>query len=523
MHASQSFFGDIAVALLCLIIGPTLAEAQIVEDFNPGANELIWATACQPDGKIWVGGAFTSLGASPRLCLGRLLPDGTLDPTPDIPFAGQRWVTCLALQPDGKILVSGWFFIPNRATNICRLNADGSLDSSFVGRSDRPIYSLLLQRDGKIVVGGCFTNLAGQSRQSIGRLRPDGSLDASFLSDAPGTVNTLALQLDGKILVGGSFTNLGGVPRNNLGRLNADGSVDLNFDPAPNLPVTAIQLQPNGQIVVTGDFYLISGQSRSRLARINNDGTLDSTFSPQPHGQIFSLALQADGKILAGGFFTTFGDQATTNLARLNSDGSVDASFSLSTDYYLQSLALQADGKLIAAGYFSEVNGLGRSCIARLDIGTASETLSSDGFTINWMRLGSVPELQGCTFAYSTNGTDWVDLGPGSVAPGSWQLTGIAIPASSSIWALGSVSGGYYNGSSWLVSSFYGPPAIISQPLSRTNSAGSIAPFSVVAGGSSPVKYCWLKNGNALAGGANITGVTTPLLVLSNVLGADAG
>jgi hypothetical protein len=88
------------------------------------------------------------------------------------------------------------------------------------------VLSLALQGDGKILVGGAsFSTLGGQSRNSIGRLNADGTVDTSFNPGADSAVSSLALQADGRILVGGYFTTLGGQSRNGIGRLN-------NTDPA---------------------------------------------------------------------------------------------------------------------------------------------------------------------------------------------------------------------------------------------------------------------------------------------------
>ena len=109
------------------------------------------------------------------------------------------------------------------------------MDAGFVG----PVFyrdgeigevdSLALQADGKIVVGGYFTQLDGQSQTNLGRLNPDGSLDRGFVSGASGPVYAVALQGDGSVLVGGSFTNLCGQARTNLGRLNVTGAATQNL------------------------------------------------------------------------------------------------------------------------------------------------------------------------------------------------------------------------------------------------------------------------------------------------------
>ena len=65
------------------------------------------------------------------------------------------------------------------------------------------MYSLAVQADGKVLVGGHIDTLGGQSRNGIGRLNADGTLDRGFNPGAGGEVNSLAVQADGKILVGG--------------------------------------------------------------------------------------------------------------------------------------------------------------------------------------------------------------------------------------------------------------------------------------------------------------------------------
>jgi hypothetical protein len=82
------------------------------------------------------------------------------------------------------------------------------------------VISLAVQADGKILVGGNFTTLGGQTRTNIGRLNADGTLDSAFNPGGNGYVYTLALQADGKILAGGAFSSLGGQARSDIGRLN---------------------------------------------------------------------------------------------------------------------------------------------------------------------------------------------------------------------------------------------------------------------------------------------------------------
>ena len=287
--------------------------------------------ALQADGKILVGGSFTILGGQVRNCLGRLNADGSLDSAfnqgPALEYF--RWsgylclatvVYCLAVQADGRVLVGGYFTtLGGQPHNwLGRLNADGTPDSGFNPGADSDVCSLAVQADGKILVGGWFTILGGQVRNRLGRLNADGTLDSGFNPGASYAVFSLALQADGKILVGGDFTTLGGQPRNNIGRLNANGTLDSAFNPGANGQVESLAVQSDGKILVGGGFTTLGGQTRNYIGRLNADGTLDSGFNPGASYAVFSLALQADGKILVGGDFTTLGGQSRNCIGRLN-------------------------------------------------------------------------------------------------------------------------------------------------------------------------------------------------------------
>ena len=222
-------------------IGRFNPDGTLDASFNPGANSFVNALAVQADGKILAGGNFTMLGGggagtTARNFIGRLNADGTLETGFD-PGASST-VQALAVQADGKILTGGSFTMLGGGgtgttvrNRIGRLNADGTLETSFNPGANGDVVALAVQADGKILVGGSFTTFGGGgtgifTRNKIGRLNPDGTLDTSFNPGANNTVNALVVQADGKILVGGNFTTLGGggtgtTTRNHIGRLNA--------------------------------------------------------------------------------------------------------------------------------------------------------------------------------------------------------------------------------------------------------------------------------------------------------------
>ena len=279
--------------------------------------------------------------------------------------------------------------------------AQSALDGFDPG-ADNAIKTLIVQPDGKILVGGDFTMLGGGGtgttvRNHIGRINADGSLDLSFDPGANGPVNILALQPDGKILVGGNFSGLGGgtgtTTRNNIGRLNADGSVDASFNPGTTTGfngVFAIIVQPDGRILVGGVFTGIGGGTgttpRTALARLNANGSVDNTFNPGVLGdpgysvaQVYAMALQPDGKIVVCGRFKGLGGGTGAtpreNIGRLNPDGSVDAGFNPGANGFLSALAVQADGKILVGGTLSMLGGGGTGTTPRKGVGR----LNADG------------------------------------------------------------------------------------------------------------------------------------------------
>jgi uncharacterized delta-60 repeat protein len=218
---------------------------------NGGA---VSAIAQQADGKIVIGGTFVSVNGTNRAGVARLNTNGTPDLTFGNGLSGvSGLVNCLALQPDGKVLIGGYFFFVNglSRTRIARLNQDGSVDGGFqngMAGADGEVEALAVQPDGKILMGGFFTSVNNAHRSGVARLNPDGSLDNAFQNGMagaePSAVNALVLQPDGKVVIGGGFTAINGVSRYRIARLNADGSVDFLFQNGgrPVLSDAAIQL-----------------------------------------------------------------------------------------------------------------------------------------------------------------------------------------------------------------------------------------------------------------------------------------
>src|SRR5262249_43420729 len=137
-------------------------------------------------------------------------------------------------------------------------------------------------------------------------LRLDGTLAADFLAAANDQVKALAWQADGKLLVGGAFTQVNGVTRFHVARLNSDGSLDKAFDVTEGADdeVDVISLDPQGRIMIGGKFSILGQFYLPGLARVNSDGTVDESFNPDINGTVINdVLVQPDGKVLVSGDF----------------------------------------------------------------------------------------------------------------------------------------------------------------------------------------------------------------------------
>ncbi len=450
-----SFYGSMTSSAATLTV-----NTGVSDPLNPGPNDQVRAMAVQTDGKILVGGNFGQLGGQARSLLGRLNSDGSLD-TNFNPGANSS-VDSFALQPDGKILVGGWFTIlAGRSQGyLGRLNADGTFDSTFTPAiamtpPNSPfINSVVVQPDGKIIISGLFSTVAGQPHAYLCRLNPDGTVDPSFGLSLNNQVIPVALQPDGKILIGGWFTSISGHAISYIARLTSTGIIDLTFNVSANSYIYGIQVQPDGKILIAGNFTILNGNAVDYVGRLNTDGTPDYTFNPRANGVVNALALQADGKVIVGGSFTSIAGQSRTNLARLNSDGSIDPTFFPSFNGGVSAVGNQTDGKILVGGTFTSVAGQPRTNLARLTATVpGAQYLSSDGQSVTWLNLGGSPEVGRTTFESSMDGVNWASLGAGVRIANGWQITGVNLPSNAMVRARGYATGGYWVGSGWLIES----------------------------------------------------------------------
>lgn len=351
---------------------------------GPGysSNTTIQSIVQQPDGKFIIGGFFTSFNMQNSGPVVRLLEDGRIDNSFTSLPAGQQ-INVIALQADGKILVGGFFntYDGSQYRKLVRLEADGWIDYTFntgTGLNNGAsgwVNAIVVQPDGKIIVGGNFNTFNGQPCGGIVRLNEDGTIDQGF---NPGTgcvngeVSAIALNEDGSILLGGTFDAFSGQASSNaLVRLNSDGTVDGTFVSGIEVPeyVSALAVTPGQKIYVGGNFTLYDGIGRKHLARLNSDGSLDAAFDAgNINNVIHTLKLMPTGDLLAGGSFTEIDLQPAGRLACFAPDGTISPSVSFGdgADEQVRTIVLAADQKIYIGGKFESMQSFTRAYIAAL-------------------------------------------------------------------------------------------------------------------------------------------------------------
>jgi len=335
------------------------ADGSLDSGFHPVTDGIVEAAALQPDGKVLIGGAFNKGFRVGRTNLARLNTDGSLDVTFNPQAVTDGDVQAIGLDASGNIVIAEPFGLEDngrRRLQIGRLKPDGALDDGFKDALSSRISvgsftAFLVQPDSKVVLVGWFQDINGNASEMI-RLNSDGSLDSTFVGAVGAQVNAVANQSDGKLVIAGPFTTVQGVRRPGIARLNSDGSVDGSFDPEVPLrlecgrggcvwqaSIETLSCQPDDKVIIGGTFTEVQGIPRRGMARLFADGSLDPSFDvgsglvlahpgylPET-GPVSLIALQADGKVVIGGQFSSVDGIPRWGLARLHGEEDLTGSF----------------------------------------------------------------------------------------------------------------------------------------------------------------------------------------------------
>jgi uncharacterized delta-60 repeat protein len=260
---------------------------------------------------------------------------------------------------------------------VCRINEDGSLDTSFDSRQSfkgdvGSVHNMQILRDGKILVVGRFTANNAQSTQNVAILNPDGSLDTSFSTDGAGLSGNglfaCAEDSQGRILVGGFIFDYNkdySYGKVNLFRFNRNGTLDTSFPSTFNAEVDDIKFDANNRLWVVGRFTKVNGLDTRYVAILNEDGSLYKTNSDLNEAGsfgdgAFSVDFQKDGKAIVDGAFTyRKNGNGAANVTRFNNDLTLDETFDYTygltyfADDWMRRIFVTKTDDILVTGYFS--------------------------------------------------------------------------------------------------------------------------------------------------------------------------
>lgn len=336
---------SVGLTLLCLVLGMALAFVFVFAGFVSSAHALTVSNA--PVSQVLTGGS----------------------------------VLVIAQQTDGKVVIGGNFAFVNGVarTGLARINADGSLDTTWNPNPDAGVTKIAIDSAGNIYVGGGFKNIGGQARAGLAKLSSSGSgvTDPTWNPNPSfnlnGGISGLAFDpVSGALYVCGDFSAIGGQSRNYIAKLSTlgVGSADATWNPNPNNWVGTPLIDSSGNLYVAGGFTTIGGLSRHRMAKISEAGVVDSLWDPNPTGvsylRLDAMALDPlTGGIYVGGWFDSIGGQSIHHLAKLSSTGSGAAIVSWNPNAMGEVTALAADasGNVYAGGLLGSAGGQNRNTV----------------------------------------------------------------------------------------------------------------------------------------------------------------
>lgn len=409
-----------------LVVTTTGQDTSFQSNYEADAtNGLILGLDFLSTGEVMVGGAFTTINGGNPQFIAQLNADGSYNNSfnTNLNTGTGTDVHCILELANGQILVGGRFvaFNGNTRNRLFLLNSDGTEDTGFYGNLgsafDDRLWALAENSNGDIFAGGDFLSFNGNTKKRLVKLDSTGNEDTVFTGNLGTGFNTVvwtvAVQSDGKVLVGGDFTDLDGTTRNKLVRLNTNGTVDstfyTNFDTSGgvNGAVRAIKIQSDGKIVVGGEFTSLNGNGRAYLIRLNSDGTEDGSFYTNLGSSfddfISTLDIQLDQKILVGGQYTSFNGNTRNRLIRLNTDGTEDTDFytllGSAFDGAVFTIATDSSGNIAVGGDFTSFDSSTATYLVKLS--STANTALKENVSINRAPDNNLINIKGRSDSYN--------------------------------------------------------------------------------------------------------------------------
>lgn len=357
------------------------------------ADDAVNAITSLTDGSrdIIMGGKFLNIDGIPAPKLARLDEVGMQDFNFKTNLGAGFDLDVFTVFPaaQGKVYVGGAFTTlgVTPTNHIVRLNADGTTDGGFNigGGFDNNVYAITAPSpaSARIFVGGAFNMYNVTTVGNIAALdATNGSPSSGFSSGSTGISPVIALEVDST----GLNLYAGGGGTFKIAKLSAlTGTVDTSFasnlSPQPNNTVYVIRPVPGDatRAYIGGDFTTVKGITQVRIARIFNDGNLDTTFNTGAgfNGRVQAIAPAWDSTndIYVGGNFTAYNGTSVAGLVRLSPSGNMRPSFNIGTGIVGGSIftlfAAQPrdlfEFSIYLGGDFTSVNGVSRGGLARIN------------------------------------------------------------------------------------------------------------------------------------------------------------
>lgn len=494
--------------------------------FTNGVPQAIVAT---DDGGVLIGGGFSAnVGTNiNKPYLIRIRPDGSTDTA--FPLTLNNSVLALLRQPDGKILVGGSFTSP--ATRLMRLNADLTLDTDFntnVGSSltSGQVNDIALDSTGRVYVG-MSVSTSGQ----ISRFSSAGVLDAAFAPAVTGAVTNIAVQNDDKLLVSGSISQLAGSAVSRFGRLNTDGTRDTTFTLSG-----ASGTSTYNDLLVLEDGRIFAAGSLGSLvfAEISNTGAVVSNLGSG--NQVYELSQAPNGKVMVirasiGGSGSVYRIKASNPLPSPGSNDG-DATFNVGTgpNADVRVVTHGPDGSIWIAGEFTAFNGMTTGGVVRLEGDPADPAIVNqpakvgvNGGATAQMSVGAV----GTNLSYQWLKND-VPLADGGRISGvktailTITNAGVADDDFYTVAVTGGMPTNTVTSLPAKLNVLYAP-VVVSSPANATPERGATLTLAAEVLAATPASYEWRRDGVLIQNGGRYSGANTATLVIAGVNNADDG
>jgi hypothetical protein len=366
------------------------------DSWNPGGGGRVYALQFDGSGWLYAGGNFQTFGGQTHALLARVSTAGVVDAgwTPAA-SSGGGVVMSLALGSNALYVAGSFESINSQPqANIASVSTldSGSLDTGFAPLVNDSINHVSTFGDGTVYIASSqLSYVSNNVRLGFAALNASGTPLPTANVMNPGTISALIPLADGSTLAGGNFYFSDTAQHSNLLKFDANGVVDPNWNPATDFRVNAMGIDAGAtSLYIAGDFRHAQGQPRFGIAKFSIAGALDPLWNPAPDYSIYALTVAPDGTVYVGGNFQNIGGGPHSQIARLNSsDGSFVSGWNTQgANGPVGRFVIAPDGSVFVSGLFTSINGQTRRGLAKLDAtsGAADASWSADLGTFEMMR-----------------------------------------------------------------------------------------------------------------------------------------